>query len=479
MKFFLSTFQKIREAAGVLFSDDDRPWKDESQLTPLEKFVHFWILVWKSFVRNRGPIRASALAYTTLLALVPLLAIVVIVSTSLLRDNGSEPIKKMIDVTVAKVAPQLDLVSKDGNEGGGTQEVARKITEMIGNIRTGTFSATAIVALMFVAISLLTTIEATFNDIWGVTSGRNWFRRVVQYWTLITLGPILLAVALGLTTGPYLRITQEFLSLAPFFGSLIFALVPILVLALTFALFYKVIPNTAVHWRAAIVGGLVAAFLWQLNSGLNMIYVSQVVRNSKIYGSLGILPVFLLGVYLSWLILLFGGQVAYAFQNRRAYVQERQAESISQRNREFVALRLMTSIADRFERGGRPHSILELAEQIGIPSRLVAKILETLAQNKLLIEVSGAECGYVPGRPLEKISYYDIIDALRSGLAEELSTKEDAFRGEVQTGFQKMQLAESDVGSHITLDQLVREHRPSPVRSLSAEMQRHNDAKAG
>src|SRR5205823_1203984 len=168
--------------------------------------------------------------------------------------------------------------------------------------------------------------------------------RIVLYWGVISLAPLLMIVALGLATGPHLEGTKKLLITMPFVGHLIFQFLPIVVLCLTMALFYILIPNTKVDWRAALVGGLVAGVLWHLNNAISVLYVSRVVSNSKIYGSLGLVPVFMIGLYCSWLILLFGAQIAYAFQNRATYLEEKQIESINQRGREFIALRLFTCI---------------------------------------------------------------------------------------------------------------------------------------
>src|SRR5205085_5870471 len=131
------------------------------------------------------------------------------------------------------------------------------------------------------------------------------------------------------------------------------------------------VPNTKVKFNAALVGGVVGGTLWHLNNLFGFLYVSRVVTYSKMYGSLGLVPVFMAGLYLSWLILLFGAQVAYAYQNRASYLQERQLENINQRGREFVALRLMTSIGQRFLRGDRPAAVGELGKELRVPTRLI------------------------------------------------------------------------------------------------------------
>ena len=153
-------------------------------------------------------------------------------------------------------------------------------------------------------------------------------------------------------------------------------------------------PNTKVRFGAALVGGIVAGSLWHLNNLFGFLYVSRVVTNSKIYGSLGLVPVFMAGLYFSWLILLFGAQVAYAFQNRALYLQEKQAENINQRGREFIALRLMTCIGQRFQRGLPPATVAgNVRANWAFRRRLVQQVMQTLVAARLVIEVSGSRTG--------------------------------------------------------------------------------------
>ncbi len=456
----ISKWKKLQTASWALFTEKGI-FHDEKQLSSLEKFAHFWILSGKSFIRNRCLVRSSALAYTTLLAIVPLLAVVLSVTTSLVKDKGEQPIENMINTFVARVAPQLGLIPKNGEtsaaSGDKIKEVAKKITESIKNVRSGTLGVTGIIALVFVGISLLSTIEETLNDIWGVTRGRSWFNRVVQYWAAITLGPLLLIVVLGLNSLsyleklPFLEAPIEVLKAAPVFSGIV---LPFIILMVLFALFYQLMPATKIHWKAALIGGVVAALLWHLNGRLNVIYVSQVVRNSQIYGSLGAFPVFLIGLYFSWVILLFGAQVSYAFQNRQAYFQEKQAESVNQRGREFVALRLMTFIAQGFSQGAPPPTALQIAEALSVPSRLIAKLLEPLLATHLLLEIHGEEKAYAPARPLSKISYQNILDALRAGQGQELATTDEPLRETVRREFEKIQDAEKATASAMTLEKM-------------------------
>ncbi|HWN95261.1 MAG TPA: YhjD/YihY/BrkB family envelope integrity protein, partial [Methylomirabilota bacterium] len=444
--------------------------------------------------RNRCPVRAASLAYTTLLALVPLLAVVVSVTTSMLQKQGEEPVQKLISQLVDYAAPALDLeargtepneffdgdgaplvstnvtplatnalgatnlVSVDTNAPvsaiNGRERVVKQITSFIANIRTGALGITSVIALLFVGISLLRTIEASLNDIWGVTRGRGWVKSIVYYWAAITLGPLFLVGALTLTTGPHLAGTRETLDRVPFLGTVLFHVLPFVILSVGFAAFYALMPNTKVHLKAALVGGAVGGCLWQLNNIFNVIYVSRVVTYTNIYGSLGVFPLFLVGMYFSWLIMLFGAQVSYAFQNRDAYIQEKQAGNVNQRGREFIALRLMTHIARNFLAGARPLSAAELSKQLGVPSQLSQKVLCGLVQNGLLVEALDTDVRFTPGRPLDRISAYQVICALRAGNGSELATTEDESRLLVRTEFERMVLAERQAGDAITMQTL-------------------------
>jgi uncharacterized BrkB/YihY/UPF0761 family membrane protein/DNA-binding IscR family transcriptional regulator len=377
---------------------------------------------------------------------------------------------------------------------------------------------------------VLSTVEATFNDIWGVTRGRTWSARVIQYWAAITLGPIFIVTAMALTSAattqekvagealstnnvalvtnvavtnlsaPHVQPTNLVItnvqsaeraerilakSLVPgttntlavstnvvaiarpqklslwqrtknfLAGSVLGPVLSFVVLSIFLTLLYRLMPATKVRWNAALVGGIVGGALLQMNNMLNVIYLSRAVQYSKIYGSLGAVPLFLLGLYFSWMIVLLGAQVAYAHQNRQAYLQEKQAESINQRGREFVALRLMTYIAQRFFLGEKPPTRLLMSNVLAIPSQLTCQVLNALVSAKLLVEVSGDETGYAPGRPMDKITVENILAALRVGSGSELATAEDPSRAVVREQYDRVVLAEMHAAGAVTLQNLV------------------------
>ena len=460
----------------------------ETEFSRLERFAHFGVQVGRSFVRNRCPVRAAALSYTTLLALIPLLAVAISVTSSLLKNEGEEKIYRVIDKFVSYVmppatlntngaavslnlSPAMSVSLSSANSAAETNSfapadidtrvdaaqkgAARHIHEFIQNTRCGALGVFGMLLLVYVAIQMLASIESTFNDIWGVTRGRNWLWRIVLYWTTITLCPLLIVGALGLAGGSQLQMTKIFVEKTPFVGEVIFQIVPLVVLWLAFALIYLLVPNTKVRFGAALVGGIVGGSLWHLNNVFGFLYITRVVSNSKIYGSFGLVPVFMIGLYFSWIILLFGAQVAYAFQNRKAYLQEKIVENVNQRGREFIALRLMTVIGQRFQHGEPAATLQQISAELGIPTKLVQQVLQPLLAARLVTESAGAEPAYLPARPLDSINAHHVLRAVRAGSGQDITTPDEPARAEVLGEFTKIEEAERAAASSVTLLALV------------------------
>jgi len=445
----------------------------ETEFNRLERFAHFWVLVGRSFVRNRCPARAAALSYTSLLALIPLLAVAISVTSSLLKHQGEEQIYGAIDRLVSNFIPpatnsvpeanpaaatgdnSASLAEADTRVDAAQKEAAQRIHEFIQNTRSGALGVIGMLLLVYVAIQMLASIESTFNDIWGVTRGRNWLRRIALYWTTITLGPLLIAGALGLAGGSQLQTAKILVGKTPFIGELVFQFVPLVVLWLAFTLVYLLVPNTRVRFGAALAGGIVGGSLWHLNNVFGFLYVSRVVTNSKIYGSLGLVPVFMAGLYFSWVILLFGAQVAYAWQNRQSYLQDRLAENVNQRGREFIALRLMTLIGQHFQRGEPAATLQQLSAALGIPTKLAQQVLQPLLASRLVTEIAGSETSYAPARPLDAINAHHVLRAVRAGSGQDIATRDEPARAEVLGEFAKIEEAERAAASSLTLLALV------------------------
>jgi membrane protein len=475
----VSKLKQLQAEALEALDDAALARREDREHTRLQRFLHFWALVARSFVRNRCPVRASALAYFSLLALVPMLAVVIGITSSFLKHQGEKPIEAFVARLVesvtpaAKPAPFTSSAETDAEAAAKArlvQETRERITAQIlafvSNIRGGTLGATGVITLLSMVILMLGRIEDAFNDIWGVTRGRPWHLRVIQYWFAISLGPLLLVAAAALTSGPYLGWVRELLARTGAVGELAIKvslrLLPYLILSFAFGLLYLYMPNTKVQWRAAAVGGVVAGVLWQLNQQFSVLYVSRVISNTNIYGSLGAIPVFMIGLYVSWGLLLFGAQVAYIWQNRHAYLQERQLEQITPRGREFAALRLLTRISQSFEQGQPPPRLTRLAEETGIPQRLANQLLETLRASGLVAELAGPEPAYVPARPPAQITVAQVLHALRAGTGQDPVTRADPARDVVRAAYERIQEAERAAAEQVTFQELARRAAAGP-----------------
>jgi membrane protein len=477
----------------------------------LEQFAHFCVLAGKSFVRNRCPVRAASLSYATLFALIPMLAVAIGVTSSILKTQGENEIYSAIDKLISTIMPpataktdshgtslnlspiaitltptnsvvskatanivantnSIALAGTTNNPVGvapvvvsvnAQKEAAKSIHQFVQNTRSATLGLVGTLLLVVVAIRMLANIEETFNDIWGVTCGRSWISRIILYWATITLGPLLLVAAIGLAGSPYFLATKGAIS-GTFIGSFFFELLPLVLLWLLFALVYLLVPNTKVNFGAALIGGMVGGSLWHLNNLFGFVYAKRVVSYSMIYGSLGLVPVFMAGLYFSWLILLFGAQVAYAFQNRKAYLQDKLVENMNQRGREFVALRLMTCIGQRFQSGQPPESLQKISAELGIPTRLAQHVMQTLLTARLVVETGGCASGYAPARPLEAITAHHILHALRTGGGQELPMRDCPARAEVLGEFSRIEEAERTAADSLTMLALVNRAQTKP-----------------
>lgn len=501
-------FSRLLKILAAAVTDADEIFQLEGRL---ERFVHFWALVTRQFIRYRCFVRASALSFSTLLALIPLLAVALSVTGNLLSPQQEARLTHFVEQIVASVAPPAgapaNLLAASSNSpalttpsfmpatqagigsptmgvdtgtnapasapaAGGPpsvalavtvnpqDQVAQEIHELVQKASNGTLGSIGCVFLVLTAISLLRGIEETFNDMWGVTRGRSWWLQFMLYWFIITLGPLLLSTTLGAASSGYWQHTRSFLQASPLLAPVYAHVLPIALLSFMLGCFYKLTPNTKVEFSAAMVGGLCAGAAWHGYNQLGFVLVSRALNASKYYGGLALVVLVMGGLYILWLILLFGAEIAYAYQNRAAYLQDRLAENVNQRGREFVALRIMTCLGRRFQVGQRPATVPEISAELGVPSRLTQSILRTLAAMRLVAETAGTEAAFLPARPLETINAHDILIAMRTGTGQELPMSELPELAEIYGEFARIEEAERTAAAEVTLFALANRMTP-------------------
>lgn len=430
----LKAFSYCQQEAEHLLYEKENPLDYYSkEKSYIRRIFYFCIMVYRSFTNNRCFVRATALSYATLLALVPMLALIISISAGLLKtESGEQQITKYTSWAISFAVPQLNLLGNEKMAEEGISEdqldkdkVVDYVNSLVNNVRGGALGITGFVSLIAVVILLLTKIEETFNDIWKVTKPRGWSVRVLYYWSIITLGPILLFVALSLLGGKISFIQKAFEHI-PLLGSIIYDQVlvrslPWVLLIILFTLLYYFMPSTKVHWDAALVGGIFTGVLWQLNSIYSVVYVSSAVSYSKMYGILAAIPILLVGLYLSWLLVLLGCQVSYTWQNRRTYIMQKLLRTVGQKDRELAAIRIMVAMGRRLDKGEKPFTNEKLSAQLQLPQSLVDDVLNRFIDAGIAVQSEQDE--FVPNLSLDRLSYAHILNAVCIGRTELVQEK--------------------------------------------------------
>ncbi|MDR1280007.1 MAG: YihY family inner membrane protein [Opitutaceae bacterium] len=305
----------------------------------------------------------------------------------------------------------------------GQVEVNPELVKLIDGFIDGSKSSTAgvvgVITLIVIVLQLFTTVENVFNEIWGVRRGRSWTMRIVWYWTVLTLGAVLFfATVTALSAGAYLNFFKKNMpfglgeTIAPLLGWMLPSL-SIMMLAGVLTLFYKFIPNTRVLWRGAATGAAVVAALVVANNYLAFLYLSKVVQQRSFFGSLGILPILMFGLYIFWLFILLGGQVSYAVQNVQYRNSQAAWNTLAESMRERLSLTVLLRIGRRFRDCLPPCTASDLGAQLGVPTQVLNECLNRLVQMTLLSPVppsdegTGTELRYQPARPLNRMTLAD------------------------------------------------------------------------
>ena len=288
----------------------------------------------------------------------------------------------------------------------------------VRSIHFRTIGFVGVLLLIYAAVSMLVEIERTFNQVYHAPRGRSWPRRIITYWTLLTLGSILLCATFivgdqfkewvtGLAQAQGIGVSSP---LAITFAG--FALT-VLISTILLWLVYVTVPTARVHLRAALAGAFVAAVLWEAGKWgfTNYLIFSASSKYARLYGSIALIPLFLLWVYLTWLIVLFGLQVSYGIQMlgswRELIADGDDGEQIVD---PLVVVPVMAHIADRFAHG-RPSEMTEIAEQIGLPETLIGRILDLMIAASLLnrVESDGEVSAFALARPPSEIHLRDLF----------------------------------------------------------------------
>jgi membrane protein len=371
--------------------------------------------------------RAAALSYSSLLGLGPLVALAVLIAGFALGDRDPVILARSLNNVISFIAPQVgqyDRAAREEAREPGTvvssteaepdPELVRTIVHFIESSRSGTAGAVGLLTLLLIAIQLFSSIENTFNDIWGVRRGRSWIMRVVYYWTVITLGALLFFTSFTLlSAGTFISVFFEKLPLGSHLKAAFSWVLPgssAFLLAAILTLFYRAIPNTRVRWSAAILGAVIVTLLLLLNNTLAFLYFKRVVINKSLYGSLALPIVLMVGLYVFWFFVLVGGQITYAVQNVHYRSSQTAWHNLNNFSRESLSLLVLLLVARRFKACLPPYSVSDLAQRIRVPSQVLNESLNRLCDLQLITQLPSSESKdpsdyrYLPARPLDRIT---------------------------------------------------------------------------
>lgn len=390
--------------------------------------------------------RAMSLVYTSLLALIPLLA----VSFSMLKAFGADA---YLEPLVLEVLKPLR---------GNTEEVAQTLLESVKRLDVRVLGSVGLLSLLYTSVSLLDKIEDSFNHIWRKRNkaSRSLVRRFSDYLTFILVGPLLVFLGFGGMSELFRRATD--LSLLEGGISVLLlvfqAVLPYLFTVAAFAFLFQVIPDTLVRVRSALFGGLLAGLSWKLVGWVFGTFMAGSAQYHAVYSTFAILILFMLWMYFSWLIVLLGVQVTFYHQNPRYLFLPNGQARLSARMAERLGLLLMVMVGQRFFRGAQPWSAREISTRLALPDDCVDESLSALSAKGLVMRLGGEAGVVVPGRDLATVQVWDVLDAVRSDHEGDFPLALDSWaEPTVDTWQSRFEQAAREAAGAVTIRDLLQE----------------------
>ncbi|MGH0029531.1 MAG: YihY/virulence factor BrkB family protein [Myxococcota bacterium] len=401
-------------------------WSDEEPYSQLfvVRVLQFGIMVVEGFVRDHLLLRASGLAYFTVLSVVPLIAVAVSIASAV--GVGGEDFVEWVVGTVAATSP----------------EAQATIRQLVAGTSFGGLGTLSAVVLFLTTVLAISNVETAFNSIWGVAHSRSLGRRFSDYLAVLVAGPLLGGAALSLTTSMQSQWVLQRLLEVPLFSTLYaFGLsqLPVVMLALVFAFLYWFLPNTRVHAFSALLGGVTASLLTLLAQGLYVDFSVGVTRASIFFGPVASLAVLFVWIYAFWAIVLFGAEIAFAHQNLHLYRRQVRGKPAGPAEREAMGLRIALEVGRRFRDRAPAVDAGTLSDALHAPVRTVREVVDRLCDAGILAHRASETSRetLTLGQPAEGIAVTALLGALRgdrevAGGNAQVAGVVDAILGELE-----------------------------------------------
>lgn len=406
------------------------------------KALQFVMAVGREFFADKCLLHASSLAFTTILSLVPFLAVMF----ALLKGFGAT-----VDLEIL-VLNHLAL---------GSEEAVDAIFTYISNTSMAKLGTFGVIFLLMTVLTLLNRIEESFNHIWRVKETRSLPRLCADYLSITIFGPILILAAISMTTTLESQALVQHLIGLDVIGAVIlflFKFFPYLAMWAVFTGLYLFMPNTRISLHAALLGGAFGGILWQLLQWGYVNFQIGVTRNNAIYGTMAALPVFMMWVYISWVIVLLGLEVTFAIQNFRTIRQEFRGDKLSSDGREAAALAILLAAAAAFIKGDQPLTIEDFSLRLNLSHRFTQQSLSFLVHCGFLNEVvqgKDSSSAYQPALDVGSLPLHEVLQRMRRD-GEELKLIRMGATGRVVDELQRTLLAaQTSALAGVTLRELV------------------------
>ena len=362
------------------------------------------VLAFRGFKEDQLQLRASALTLYSLLAIVPVLAMIFAVA----KGFGFDTLLQ--DQLITRFPGQQEVLVK-------AIEFAKTL---LAKTRGGLIAGIGIIVLYWAVIKVLGHIEQSFNDIWNVSKARSLWRKFSDYLTIMLICPVLIILSSSATVFIKTQVTLivDRIAVLGFFSPLIyisFKLIPYVLIWLLFTFTYLMMPNTKVRIRSGLVAGIVAGTIYQIIQMLYITFQFLLSKYNAIYGSFAALPLFLIWLQTSWLIVLFGAEIAFAHQNNESFKFEQITRKISFSLKKQLALQIVHLLVKNFAKAGKPVSAHQISAAIEIPLRLIQTILLDLVASNVISEMdsdTGETSVFQPALDINLITIGYVINAL-------------------------------------------------------------------
>lgn len=366
----------------------------------------------RGFLKDDCPMRASALTYYSLLSVVPVTAM----AFGIAKGFG---LQKLIDKQIIQIAEKANL----------PEDIVAKIMafsdSMLETAKGGLIAGVGFILLCWAVIKIIGRIEQSFNHIWEVKKPRSLIRKFTDYIAIVLFTPVLLVVSSSATVVVSSKIEVilhriELLGVLSPFIFLTLRLLPYVSLWVMLMLNYMIIPNTKVPVGSALLAGVVTGTIFHIVQFIYIKFQVGVAHYGAIYGSFAVLPLFIAWVQVSWMIVLFGAEIAVAYEQRDTFGLRVDFRDLSIASKKLLVLRVFHLMVKRFAGGEPALSPTQIADHLEIPVSFVKKVLDDLVSVRLAVETTetvNREFTYQLARTIEKITIQDLLNTYeQSGL---------------------------------------------------------------